>query len=311
MSVLQLEKDFKVLKVKCAKDEYSVLLDYEDYMDLSENQFTVVKQHGYATINIYTDILTKKRKSLGKVILNTDRNVYLKDRYLNKEQYVLDYRKSNLTTSIKEMSGYSEIARNNYYKSLDAGLICNGFKNYSMDMAKSFMNGKIGESNRKSKLTIEKVKEIRKLYSTGEYIQEELANIYNVSKSCISSIITYKRWKDIDFESKRVYKAKNVYIVREKKLFETDIDVDAIKLNNTYYILEEGLYVYFEDLNNNGLVYIEIRNKKGNVLTRADVYFLDVNNNQTNRNYSIASIYPAKTPNNVFAGYFDMLRMYI
>lgn len=311
VNALQLEKEFKILKVKCAKEEYSVILDCDDYISLENSRCTVVKQHGYATINVYTDITTKKRKSLGKIILNTNKNVYLKDRYLNKEKYLLDYRKTNLTTSIKEMEGYSEIARDNYYKSLDAGLINKGFKNYNMNMAKTFMKGKVGEANSKSKLTVEKVKEIRHLYSTGEYTQEKLAKLYNVSKSTISSIITYKRWKDIDFESKRIYNTKNVNIVRDKKFFESDVNINSIKLNSTYYIVEEGMYVYIEDLNNEGLVYVEIRDKENNVLTRADIYFLDVNNSQTNRNYSIASMYPARTSNSVFINHFDKLKMYI
>lgn len=311
MNALQVEKDFRILKVKCAKEEYDVILDYDDYIGLENNHFTVVKQHGYATINVYTDIVSKKRKSLGKIILNTDKNVYLKDRYLNKEKYLLDYRKINLTTSIKEMKGYSEIARDNYYKSLNAGLINKGFKNYNMNMARTFMSGKVGETNSKSKLTVEKVKEIRQLYSTGDYTQEKLAKVYNVSKSTISSIITFKRWKDIDFKSKRTYNAKNINIVRDKKLFESDIDINSIKLNTTYYIVEEAMYVYIEDLNNEGLVYVEIRDKENNVLTRADIYFLDVNNSQTNRNYSIASMYPARTSNSVFINHFDKLKMYI
>lgn len=57
----------------------------------------------------------KRRKSLGKIVLETDRNVYMKDRYISKDKYVLNYRKENLSTNIKDMEGYSEAARKKYH----------------------------------------------------------------------------------------------------------------------------------------------------------------------------------------------------
>lgn len=306
MNLLKLEtadENYGVLKVKCAKDEYSVMMDYEDYIKLKNKDFTVVKQHGYATINVYTNKVNKQRKSLGKILLNTDKNVYLKDRYFNKQKYLLDYRKSNLTTSIKEMEGYSQIARNNYYKSLGAGLLKHGVRNYNMKVAQNFMNRKNGEDNKKSKLTLDMVREIRQKYSTGAFTQEKLAKSYNVSKSTISSIVTYKRWKDIDFKSKRIYDSKNVSIIREKLYFNRDRIQDG-----TYYIVKEQKYIYIEKLNEDGLYYIEIRDNKNNVLARADIFFLNDFNNQTKRDYSIASTYPAKTPKSKIFNYFDSIR---
>ena len=45
-----------------------------------------------------------------------------------------------------------------------------------------------------NKLTMEDSGEIRTLYSTGEYTQKELANIYNVNQSHISRVIAQKQW---------------------------------------------------------------------------------------------------------------------
>lgn len=47
------------------------------------------------------------------------------------------------------------------------------------------------------KLSKDEVIKIRKLYSAGNYSQSDLAVIFNVSQSCISGIVNYKKWKNI------------------------------------------------------------------------------------------------------------------
>jgi hypothetical protein len=51
-----------------------------------------------------------------------------------------------------------------------------------------------GERQGHSVLTAEKVLEIRELYATGHYGLIELAKTYNVSKSCIHSVVARKSW---------------------------------------------------------------------------------------------------------------------
>ena len=51
-----------------------------------------------------------------------------------------------------------------------------------------------GINNPAAKLNGEKVKEIRSLYKTRKYTQDELANIFKVSRSSIGNIVTYKTW---------------------------------------------------------------------------------------------------------------------
>jgi len=55
----------------------------------------------------------------------------------------------------------------------------------------------IGELNTSAKLTSEKVLEIRQKYSTNNYTQQKLADIYKISNSQISKIISKKFWKHI------------------------------------------------------------------------------------------------------------------
>jgi hypothetical protein len=52
----------------------------------------------------------------------------------------------------------------------------------------------VGENNGKAKLTEEKVREIRKLYSEKEITQKDLANKYNVTRGAIGFIVRNERW---------------------------------------------------------------------------------------------------------------------
>lgn len=51
-----------------------------------------------------------------------------------------------------------------------------------------------GENNGNSKLTNNQVREIRKLYSKGEYTQTKLSKIYKVNRSTISYIVNNKTY---------------------------------------------------------------------------------------------------------------------
>ena len=48
-----------------------------------------------------------------------------------------------------------------------------------------------------SKLSEGQVREIHKLYATGDFTQDHLSKLYNVAGSAISRIITGVRWKHI------------------------------------------------------------------------------------------------------------------
>lgn len=51
-----------------------------------------------------------------------------------------------------------------------------------------------GEAHCQSKLTEESVKEIRKLYATGEWTQVELGRMFGVDNATISRIVRYEMW---------------------------------------------------------------------------------------------------------------------
>jgi len=54
-----------------------------------------------------------------------------------------------------------------------------------------------GKNNGNSKLKEKDILKIRKLYRTGNYIQEEIARMFNISRSLISHIVNNEIWKHV------------------------------------------------------------------------------------------------------------------
>ena len=54
-----------------------------------------------------------------------------------------------------------------------------------------------GVRNCKSKITPKEVKEIRKMYSTGDYYQKDIANVFGLKQSQVSKIILKHSWSHI------------------------------------------------------------------------------------------------------------------
>jgi hypothetical protein len=69
-----------------------------------------------------------------------------------------------------------------------------GCKNIDM-YARHRDKPRIGELNGRAKLTADKVVEIRKLYKTGKYTQQKLADMYSVSQRGISFTVRGEHWK--------------------------------------------------------------------------------------------------------------------
>lgn len=52
-----------------------------------------------------------------------------------------------------------------------------------------------GELNGMSKLTENDVIKIRQLWETGLYLQKEIASVFKISRSHVSSVVNNKKWK--------------------------------------------------------------------------------------------------------------------
>lgn len=83
--------------------------------------------------------------------------------------------------------------QNGYKEELQIDRIDNN-GNYSSDNCRWVTHQENSQNKRTTKLTLEKVNEIRELYKTGDYLQRELAEKYNVTQDIISRIINKKRW---------------------------------------------------------------------------------------------------------------------
>lgn len=52
-----------------------------------------------------------------------------------------------------------------------------------------------GEHNPTAKLTWDEVRSIRKEYATGNYLQREIADMFNVALATVNQIVNYRRWQ--------------------------------------------------------------------------------------------------------------------
>ena len=71
-------------------------------------------------------------------------------------------------------------------------------KGYSPDNCRwvtGLINGRYKSS---TKLNVEAIKEIRRLYKTGNYTYKTLSKLFNVENSNIYQIVKNKRWKDVN-----------------------------------------------------------------------------------------------------------------
>jgi hypothetical protein len=70
---------------------------------------------------------------------------------------------------------------------------------HAQNMAESVlrMRSPKGERNGVSKLTESEVNEIRTMYSSGDYLQDELSKMFGVTRPNISKVVRGQRWKTV------------------------------------------------------------------------------------------------------------------
>lgn len=83
--------------------------------------------------------------------------------------------------------------KNGYQEGLSIERVDNS-KGYSPDNCTWIPVNHQSRNRRTSKLDIEKVRHIRKQYSTGKYKQNELAKMYSVTAPMIHVIVRNKKW---------------------------------------------------------------------------------------------------------------------
>jgi len=63
----------------------------------------------------------------------------------------------------------------------------------------NYSKHQLGENNSTSKLTWEEVREIRKLWLSGEYTHQQISEKFNVKRENIGQILRNKSWKDVNY----------------------------------------------------------------------------------------------------------------
>lgn len=58
-------------------------------------------------------------------------------------------------------------------------------------------DGRKGERNKNSKLTVERVREIKKLLAQGYFTQKEIAEQFQISQAAVSSINAGRTWSHV------------------------------------------------------------------------------------------------------------------
>ena len=102
--------------------------------------------------------------------------------WLNKENGFINFRNWALSNGYKE------------------GLLIDRFNpngNYEPSNCR-FLTILESNRNKTNTITMEIANEIRELYKTGDYTQQELAEKFNISRSSISLIVNNKQWKTND-----------------------------------------------------------------------------------------------------------------
>lgn len=68
---------------------------------------------------------------------------------------------------------------------------------YGRTHTEEIKNNSRGENNKKSKLTVIEVLEIRQKYATGNYTHQELADMYNITRWNVTHILNRRTWNHI------------------------------------------------------------------------------------------------------------------
>lgn len=96
--------------------------------------------------------------------------------------------------NLKEVNHKDHIRHNNVFGNLQWVTHADNIRYGYLD---GFVTGARGEKSPVAKLSNEKVLEIRSLYKSGKYTQQDLANLFNQKRNNIAKIINNKRWTHI------------------------------------------------------------------------------------------------------------------
>ncbi len=116
--------------------------------------------------------------------------------FLDKEGYgKVGRRKSGKTRMYMAHRVYYEKHRGKIPDGLQIDHLCRNHSCVNPEHLEAVTTGENTRRGDRTKLTWKKVKEIRRLWKTGKYYQQEIGNIFNIDQSTVSYIVNKKLWK--------------------------------------------------------------------------------------------------------------------
>ena len=110
--------------------------------------------------------------------------------------YTREKRKNRTVHSLVAEAFIGERPKGYHVLHSDGDCLNNKLSNLSYDTQSENMNDmyRYGGKNGRGKLTIEQVLEIRRLFNTGKYYQKDLAKLFGISQTQVSSIVLRKSY---------------------------------------------------------------------------------------------------------------------
>lgn len=168
-----------------AKDKSIILFKYIIEKKLKMDQNSITTKFNYEIIRKYK-LTTPYRNIYNKSIISIIKSVYPELQHLK----ALPVKKETCKKLSKAIKNLSKEKRDRINKGIRE-------KRYNEQYAKKLSDTKLGEKNPSHKLKANQVREIRKLWSTGQYSAASLGESFGVKRQTINDIIHNRTWKHI------------------------------------------------------------------------------------------------------------------
>lgn len=167
--------------------QYEVLeKDIDNFETLNQKEIEYIAQFNCQTPNGYN--IEPGGKNSAKPKSDETKEKLMRSRMVLSEEEVIELRKAYANNESP-----SKIYREKYADKMHY----NSFLNIWSGRKYKYIMPEVLKVGRHTKLTAEKVRDIKIKYKSGKYTYDELASMYDVSKSTIADIMHERSWKHV------------------------------------------------------------------------------------------------------------------